>query len=128
MFDTLAPDTSLELRSLVEFQDSIIDIPGHPCVLGENNFFGIQISFESPTDMHGVGLNIAGDDRLSPKRERAASTEPSTEMSPTPSKSPITLVSELIKERWTFRGGASVLCSRSGMGSGVALAAASLGG
>ncbi len=60
----------------MEFQDSIIDIPAHPRGLGENDLLGVQRSLEASTDVHSVGLNIARDDRLSPKRESAAADVP----------------------------------------------------
>ena len=71
-----APDTSLELRSLVEFQDFIIGIPGHPRGLGENHLLGVQRSLEASTDVHSIGLNIASDCRLSSERERTAGDVP----------------------------------------------------
>ncbi len=59
----------------MEFQDFIIDIPGHPRRLGENNLLGVQRSLEASTDVHSIGLNIASDCRLSSERERTALKE-----------------------------------------------------
>ena len=60
----------------MEFQDFIIDIPGHPRSLGENHLLGVQRSLEVSTDVHSAGLNIARDCRLSSERERSAGDVP----------------------------------------------------
>ncbi len=60
----------------MELQDFIIDIPGHPRGLGENNLLSMQRSLEASTDVHSLGVNIARDDRLSSERERTAGDVP----------------------------------------------------
>ncbi len=57
----------------------------------------------------GTSPVIVGSPRsVSVRQVMFPSTEPSTEMSPTPSKSPVTLVSAWIKECCTLRGGSDL--------------------